>query len=185
MAGLCLRDQSWALGKGTNNDAELFALGAAAESIWIARKLGLAPTDRAFVLTDSDTNLSRLSKSASSKDSPLLKKVRAAISRCRAQAPLSLVWVPGHCGVEGNERADKCAGDGSVDSMRLGMAEPQGSKYLCVFLTDAHVEDIFRACGKDFPPDEKDGHAKPGAILTGCCASLERAGPLPQAVGVL
>ena len=147
-AGHGLDDQSWALGKATNNIAELFALGAAAEAIWVARSAGLAPRERAFILTDSDINLSRLARPAEAGDDLLLRQTRRAVTRCRAQAPLGLIWVPGHVGVEGNERADQRAGEGALDSMRLGMAEPCGSTTGGDFLTDHHITMIRDACAR-------------------------------------
>ena len=147
-AGVGLEDQSWALGKSTNNIAELFALGAAAESVWVARAAGLAPEDRAFILTDSDINLSRLARPAQTGDDLLLQHARRALDRCRSQAPLGLIWVPGHVGVEGNERADERAGAGALDSMRLGLAEPCGSDGGFAFLTDHHITLIRAACAR-------------------------------------
>jgi ribonuclease HI len=146
-AGTGLGDQSWALGKSTNNIAELFAIGAAAESIMVARAAGLAPNDRAFILTDSDTNLSRLARPADKDDSLLLRQVRRAVELCRAQGPLGLIWVPGHVGVEGNERADECAGAGAINSMRMGVPEPCGSAH-GDFLTDHHASEIRFACAR-------------------------------------
>jgi ribonuclease HI len=144
--GLGLPCQSWALGNSTNNDAEMFAIGAAAEAIWEARAQGLTAGLRAFVLTDSDTCLSRLSKPPTPGDDALLCRARTAVTSCRAQGPLGLIWVPGHVGVEGNEHADKSAGDGAINSMRHGGAEPRGTTGGGLFLTDHHLAEIRRVC---------------------------------------
>ena len=57
----------------------------------------------------------------------MLTRVRRAVERCRAQGPLGLIWVPGHCGVPGNEEADGEATEGAVQSMRASLrAEATG-----------------------------------------------------------
>lgn len=143
--GVSLPDLSWALGTGTNNDAELFAIGVAVEAIWLARSLGLTPGRRAFVLSDSDVNLGRLARTGKEDDSPLLQEVRRAVTRCRQQGPLGLIWVPGHVGLEGNERADERAGAGSLLSGMLGNAEPRGGSRGFAFLTDDRVDALSAA----------------------------------------
>ena len=126
-AGVDLPAQAWALGKASNNVAELFAIGAAAESIQLARMHGLAEDERAFILTDSDNGLGRISKPWEEGEELLLTRVRQAVHRCRAQGPLGLIWVPGHCGVPGNEEADGEASEGAMCSIRSGFrAEATG-----------------------------------------------------------
>ena len=139
-AGLGLPDMEWALGHNTNNVAELFAIGAAAEAIYVARREGLGIGHRAFILSDSELNLRRLNKPAKDSDDLLLIDVRWALDRCREQGPISLVWVPGHVGVPGNERADDCAGTAAVRSGSLGCREPQGALPEFRFLTRDRVE---------------------------------------------
>jgi ribonuclease HI len=146
-AGAGLPDIAFALGIGTNNDAELFALGVAAEAVQVARTAGLATSKRAFLLSDSDINLGRLARPARAGDSLLLCEVREAIRCCRLQGPLGLVWVPGHVGLDGNESADAQANVGSVRSGMLSAAEPRGGS-LFSFLTDSWVADIAAAAAK-------------------------------------
>ncbi len=118
------------------------------ESIWLARRAGLAADKRAFVLTDSNINLGRLAKTASAGDSELIQDVRMAVMRCRNQGPLGLVWVPGHVGLEGNERADHSAGEGSKMSGARACAELRGGSNGLLFVTNELAAEITRTARK-------------------------------------
>ena len=71
--------------------------------------------------------------------------VRKVMARCRSQGALSLVWVPGHVGVSGNERADHGAGEGALLSGRISGKEPQGGPEGYIFLTADRIDEV-RAC---------------------------------------
>lgn len=88
------------LGVGTNNIAELTAILRAAESV---------PDDAPLVIhTDSSYAIGVLSKGWKAKaNQELILRIKATLAR--RDPPASLVYVPGHLGVAGNERADELA----------------------------------------------------------------------------
>ena len=87
------------LGSATNNIAELTAILRAAE---------IVPADAPFVLhTDSQYSIGVLTKGWKAKaNQELIASVKSALANRR---DYRLVYVPGHAGVELNERADELA----------------------------------------------------------------------------
>ncbi len=88
------------LGIGTNNVAELTAILRAAEAV---------PDDAKLVIhTDSTYAIGVLSKGWKAKaNQELIVRIKATLAR--RDPPATLVYVPGHQGVAGNERADELA----------------------------------------------------------------------------
>jgi len=54
--------------------------------------------------------------------SPMIRQCQKALNGISTQHTVGLYWVPRHAGVQGNEIADKLAGDGSVQ--RFAGPEP-------------------------------------------------------------
>lgn len=88
------------LGTATNNVGELMA---------ILRALEAVPNDQLVVVhTDSQYAIGVLSKGWKAKaNQELIASIKAALARRKPAA--RLVYVPGHAGVPGNERADELA----------------------------------------------------------------------------
>ena len=66
-----------------------------------------------MICTDSQAALNAL-KSSEKTDDKGLAQLRACLARLRS--PVILQWVPGHCGLVGNEWADKAAGESATST---------------------------------------------------------------------
>ena len=100
-------EASRALGRGTNNVAELTAIGLALD---LLEQAGIEPTAPVALLTDSSYANGVLCKGWKAKaNTELIAELRR---RMRARPGLEVHWVAGHVGVAGNERADELANRG-------------------------------------------------------------------------
>ena len=102
-----------ALGVGTNNVGELFAIGLACEAA-LSQAFRLSNYTKVIVYTDSTYAIGCIQDNWAS--APNLALIRAARERYRRLCTLitvEMVWVKGHSGLEGNEEADRLAGVGS------------------------------------------------------------------------
>jgi len=120
-AGALLRDDSgsWideavaALGPGSNNVGELWAIGMALElaAARVSRAPGLYPS--LYILTDSQYSIGVLTLGWKVKgDDTLVKAVKAKIASLATCIDIHIEWVPAHVGISDNEHADHlaCAG---------------------------------------------------------------------------
>ena len=87
----------------TNFDGEVAAVYHAAEKI-----RGYAATKKVVFLSDSTSALQAISSPAV-QESDLVVRCREALHLLQANTEICLQWVPGHCDLYGNERADKLA----------------------------------------------------------------------------
>jgi ribonuclease HI len=122
-AYLYSKDMGWeaeasvALGHGTNNLGEIWAVGAAIDlTMRNAPKLGSRPL---WVLTDSKLTRDFILKKAKPKTRALkltLDAVFTLIAKLPSHNHLRIAWVPAHVGIPENEHADYLAGLGSKAS---------------------------------------------------------------------
>ena len=122
------QEDSAALGHGTNNLGELWAIGMAMQ-IALGRIKDF-PNDyqRFTIFTDSQFSVGILTKGWKSKTHPLLaRKLRLMFSDF--PIPIGIEWVPAHVGIDSNERADELADLGAKKSAKHGADVNPASDY--------------------------------------------------------
>ena len=102
------------LGIASNNYAEVHAIMRATE-----RLLQIGGAKPIFIFVDNRLAI-RISTGLSSAPWCVdeMKVIRANLAALSATRRVSLYWVPGHAGVEGNERADCLAKQGATSRKR-------------------------------------------------------------------
>ena len=104
------------LGSGTNNSAELFALG-----VCFAQLLRIRSSHRALIFSDSQLAISAATSSRKPLSNSILvhelRKTYAAL--LITKLTIELVWVPGHAGVGGNERVDRISKAFATDANKF------------------------------------------------------------------
>jgi ribonuclease HI len=105
------RDDIGALGTGTNNIGELFAIGMAADAF----DRDSAPGDSLHIFSDSKLSTLILEYRARAKANlTLVAAINALLHRIRSDRYVRIHWIPAHVGLLGNERADRLADDGAA-----------------------------------------------------------------------
>lgn len=100
-------EASRSLGRATNNVAELTAVAVALD---VLDDEGVAPDATVALLSDSDYSHGVLTRGWKAKaNRELIEGLRA---RLTARPGLTVHWVAGHVGTDGNERADALANEG-------------------------------------------------------------------------
>jgi ribonuclease HI len=109
---------SAALGRGTNNVGELYAIGMALDRVSTEVFEGkITPGTQMAVLTDSEYSLGVLTGTMTPKSNlELINWVKNKLAHVRKSNPVEFHWVPGHNGIEGNEKADRLAQDAATRS---------------------------------------------------------------------
>ena len=109
-----------ALGHGTNNLGELWAVGLALQAAHM-RILALPhhPYERLYIFTDSQFTRGILTLGWKSDQHSGIARVLKQIIR-DFPIPVIVEWVPAHVGIAHNERADKLADQGSSRSAKHG-----------------------------------------------------------------
>jgi ribonuclease HI len=111
-------EASAALGHGSNNTGELFAIAMAVQLAIPALRNNPSLT-HLYILSDSQLTLDlvlRKSKPRTAAGRNLLTAVHAVIDTLPSHTTLQLRWVPAHVGLGPNEHADYLAGLGSAAS---------------------------------------------------------------------
>ena len=103
-----------ALGEGTNNTGELWAIGACCT--WLPTQPG---TTDAYIISDSSYDLQMAQGQALPKtNKALVHAVRASVKRAQATRRVLFGKAAGHCGFTGNDRAEALATLGIQRSRR-------------------------------------------------------------------
>jgi ribonuclease HI len=113
------------LGAGSNNLGEVFAFGMALD-IGLEAAGQEAPDGGATfaILSDSTYAIGAITKGYNITAAPsdpiyqLVQIARGKFRRLKRLVSLQTLWVKGHCGIEGNERADRNASAGVATSAR-------------------------------------------------------------------
>jgi ribonuclease HI len=104
------------LGNGSNNQAEIWAIGLACDLIMACGDLGNAPVE---IFSDSKHSILALDYGGKDQaNRALLKTTRSKIANLRKHRNVRIHWMPAHVGFFGNERADALAGKGSKASKK-------------------------------------------------------------------
>ena len=73
------------------------------------------PEDPVVLCTDSQAALAKLRRGPPGQEAPIGAEIwRLLAGLASADRPFILQWVPSHCGLPGNERADTLAGQASA-----------------------------------------------------------------------
>jgi ribonuclease HI len=118
---------SVALGHGTNNKGEVWALGMANQAINELDRRGLRVKGDTHVFPDSKYAMNNAEGTIKvSNDISLCLAVRNSTAKTRKLSPLTYHWVAGHNGIDGNERADCAADKGTrLSAEGKGLTKPQ------------------------------------------------------------
>ena len=107
------------LGETSNNVAELHGLHEAlTDAHNRSDSRGRCPPKKLYLFTDNQYALNvSTSKWKAKAHRPLITSIHKLISTLQLSSDLSIGWVPGHAGVDGNEEADGLAKQGAQASM--------------------------------------------------------------------
>jgi ribonuclease HI len=113
------REASAALGQGTNNLGELWGLGMALQMARARITTHPHKYKRIYIFTDSQFALGIVTGGWRSRThATLAKKLKLMVRSL--PIPVVISWVPAHCGIDSNERADELADRGALKSSRHG-----------------------------------------------------------------
>jgi ribonuclease HI len=108
-----------ALGHGTNNAGELWAIGLALELALARLHTHAHLYNQLYIFTDSQYSRGVLTMGWLSKTHPALAMKLKLIIR-GFPIPVIVDWVPAHVGIDSNERADELADQGARKSAKHG-----------------------------------------------------------------
>ena len=85
--------------------------------------------ERLYLFTDSQFSLGIITGGWRSRAHPALaKKLKLMVQNF--PIPVIISWVPAHCGIDSNERADKLADRGALTSAKHGQDVSAGSDFI-------------------------------------------------------
>ena len=141
-------------------ETEVAALLMATEFLEASEPEGIS-----MICTDSQVVLNALKGSEKSDDKGLAQ-LRAGLSRLRS--PVILQWVPGHCGLVGNEWANKAAGESAISTdvslPNLGGISFQSAKIIKREIVDSPTIHLRTKAVFDGPRNS-DPLSRPDAVL--------------------
>ena len=111
--------RSVALGSGTNNIAELYAVGLAMDLLREAKEQGrrLPSEAKVHVLTDSNYTKGMLALDHNARSNhELIATVKSKIAKVCQHNPVFIHWIGAHSNIAGNEQADQLAMQGAKNS---------------------------------------------------------------------
>ena len=113
------QEDSAALGHGTNNLGELWAIGMAMQIAARRVSTHLQDYDQFRIFSDSQYSIGILTQGWKSRAHPKLAfKLRHLFNNF--PIPIHIEWVPAHVGIDSNERADELADRGAKKSAKKG-----------------------------------------------------------------
>ena len=114
------------LGRCDNNEAEMEAIARAIRRLLARYREGWR--GKAILFSDSAGCLGYLLRGWSTKVRPAMaREARRLYHMASKLFTLRLYWIRGHCGIEGNEKADVLAGEGALKGRALGSSSHTGS----------------------------------------------------------
>ena len=119
--GLRARSQATAaLGSGTNNQGEIWAIGMLVDLLAAYHRSNPAPgQSTAHLFSDSRLAILAVAYGAPARANlPLITAVRKKIAALFPTCKIIFRWMPAHVGIQGNEDADALASTGAQDSKR-------------------------------------------------------------------
>jgi ribonuclease HI len=137
--------------KGTNNYAELLALFLVLQRLLgLSRALGTGYFPPVYIFIDNLYAINTAQKKwVATSNLSLLREIYPLLAQLRSRTSVTLIWVPGHCNVPGNEIADWLAKQGSKGVSSSTPPPP-------------HILDILMqvpAASSEPDPDPRQDHA--------------------------
>ena len=146
--GKVIKTTALGIGRDTNNTGELVGLGLALQ--FINHYKGRFSSS--VIFTDSEyAKKITLGVMSSSTNQQLISSLRAAFALNQEQNRTRIYWVPGHAGLDGNEKADAAAKEGARNSF-IGNFTPPGT--LDFVREEGHIRVILDTNTRNIPNPE-------------------------------
>ena len=105
--------------------------------------------DRGMICSDSSSSLLAIASIQNSAH-PLVCKIKNLLRRINSTKQVEFLWIPGHCGIRGNEAADQLAKHSLTLPPRnhLGIYPAPYKTYLIIFMLD--IKNFYKKIGTCF-----------------------------------